>query len=322
MAPFAMVVSAVPRAGVDLGSLFASPTHQLVQLQVSFEGGDDARQLAKQALALCPSAATGVGCVVRESSVVVCALDSSWRGLLLGCSGAGLVQAVMRCLDAPGRVPGPYQYLVAFPQAELLDEEVTHVAYYHDRTRAVNHAFPKQGAVIIPGSFNPVHAGHLRLAAIAAQRFPLRTVAFELSVSNADKGSALHAYESRLAQFASHQHVCVVTKASLFVQKAALFPGSVFVLGADTAVRLVDPKYYSGAAAGEMMVSVGRIVFEFQCSFLVAGRVKADGEFTTCRAEVEAALPVSLSSAFAYLTEQEFRVDLSSTELRKSRGQS
>ncbi len=34
-------------------------------------------------------------------------------------------------------------------------------------------------------------------------------------------------------------------QASLFTDKAALFPGSAFVIGYDTAVRLVAPRYYA-----------------------------------------------------------------------------
>ncbi len=51
-------------------------------------------------------------------------------------------------------------------------------------------------------------------------------------------------------------------QASLFTDKAALFPRSAFVIGYDTAVRLVAPRYYGrpggppGEDAAEMLLQV------------------------------------------------------------------
>ncbi len=51
-------------------------------------------------------------------------------------------------------------------------------------------------------------------------------------------------------------------QASLFTDKAALFPRSAFVIGYDTAVRLVAPRYYgrpggpAGEDAAEMLLQV------------------------------------------------------------------
>ena len=41
---------------------------------------------------------------------------------------------------------------------------------------------------------------------------------------------------------------CIRMQAPLFTVKAGLYPGSTFVVGYDTAVRLVMPKYYDGEA--------------------------------------------------------------------------
>ncbi len=45
----------------------------------------------------------------------------------------------------------------------------------------------------------------------------------------------------------------VVTSAPLFTTKSQLLPGSCFVVGYDTAIRLVMPKYYNNSEA-EMLV--------------------------------------------------------------------
>lgn len=48
----------------------------------------------------------------------------------------------------------------------------------------------------------------------------------------------------RVAQFTSAGAPVVVTRAPLFTHKAALFRDTLFVVGYDTAIRLVLPKYY------------------------------------------------------------------------------
>src|SRR5207253_4050059 len=102
-----------------------------------------------------------------------------------------------------------------------------------------------QPLVLFPGSFNPMHEGHVLLARVAEE---LRTqpLAFELSVTNVDKPPlAGETVRHRLAQFAWKSAV-ELTRAPTFVEKSRLFPGTTFVVGADTAERLVAPKYYGG----------------------------------------------------------------------------
>ena len=69
-------------------------------------------------------------------------------------------------------------------------------------------------------------------------------VTFEISVTNVDKPPLVAAtVRQRLAQFAWKSPV-ELTRAPTFLEKARLFPGTTFVIGADTAERLVAPKYY------------------------------------------------------------------------------
>lgn len=62
-------------------------------------------------------------------------------------------------------------------------------------------------------------------------------------------------------------------QAALYPDKAALFPDSAFVLGYDTAVRLVMPKYYGGN--DEMLLQLASMGYK-GCSTLVVGRVVSD----------------------------------------------
>jgi hypothetical protein len=135
---------------------------------------------------------------------------------------------------------------------------------------AVGAAAPR---VLLPGSFNPLHAGHAALlAAAVAAAGPGARGGYELSVSNADKGALPRAeVERRAAQFAPDAPPLVLTDAPLFVQKAALLPGTTFVVGVDTAVRIVMPKYYGGDPSA--MRAVLQAILDARCSFLVAGRL-------------------------------------------------
>src|ERR1700693_5910908 len=131
-----------------------------------------------------------------------------------------------------------------------------------------------QPAVLFPGSFNPMHEGHVWLARLA-EELRQQPVAFEISVTNADKPPlAGETVRHRLAQFAWKSPV-ELTRAPTFVEKSRLFPGPLFVVGADTAERLFAPKYY-GDDELRMHVALEEIAHS-GCSFLVAVRIDAAG---------------------------------------------
>ncbi len=171
---------------------------------------------------------------------------------------------------------------------------------------------PPQG-LILSGAFNPLHIGHEGMAAAAARLTGL-PVAFELAVVNADKG-VLEPEEitRRAAQFAG-RHTLVLSRAPLFVEKAALYPGRRFVVGYDTAARLIAPRYYGGEAAMHAALEEIRAA---GCSFLVAGRL-VEGQFHTL---ADLPVPPNLADLFTPIPESLFRADISSTELRaRARG--
>jgi hypothetical protein len=170
-------------------------------------------------------------------------------------------------------------------------------------------AGPKPLAVL-PGSFNPLHHGHTALARAAAARLGA-DVHFELSVVNADKPELPHAeVERRISQFVEVGPVWV-TRAATFEKKADLFPGAAFVLGWDTAVRVIDPKYYGGAAGRDAAL---RKLRARGCRLVVGGRVDAGETFRVWDgAEL---VTDEFATLFVALAEEDFRVDVSSTELR------
>lgn len=124
-------------------------------------------------------------------------------------------------------------------------------------------------------------------------------IVFELSIANADKGLLdRHEVLQRAAQFvgpcasvteASPHHVTrlppavtgvsgqmwplLITREPLFSGKARTCPHTYLVVGLDTVVRLVDPKYYEGGADDLSGVALAlRSIEEQGCTLIVAGR--------------------------------------------------
>eukprot|EP00775_Hariotina_reticulata_P008030 gene8030-8226_t len=168
------------------------------------------------------------------------------------------------------------------------------------------------GQVYLPGSFNPLHHGHQDMLAAAVQMSGAaqHQGCFELTVLNADKE-----VQRRVSQFVTAGLPLLVTRAPLLVDKARLLAGSTFVLGWDTAVRIVMPKYYGGSDAA--MAAVFDAIRSQNCTFLVAGRLDDGGDRGTFKTLSDIHMDQQLSGLFQAIPEQVFRADISSTRLRQ-----
>jgi hypothetical protein len=167
-----------------------------------------------------------------------------------------------------------------------------------------------QPVVLFPGSFNPVHEGHLLLARVA-EELRQQPLAFEISVTNVDKPPLAGAtVRHRVSQFAWRSPV-ELTRAPTFLEKSRLFPSTTFVIGADTAERLVAPKYY----ADDELRMHGALeeIANSGSSFLVAVRIDAMGRV---RALNDIPVPRRYADLFTEIPEHHFRVDISSSEIR------
>jgi hypothetical protein len=167
-----------------------------------------------------------------------------------------------------------------------------------------------QPPVLLPGSFNPLHSGH-RVLARVAEEIKQQPVAFEISVTNVDKPPlTAQAVRHRVAQFAWKSPV-ELTRAPTFVEKSRLFPGTTFVIGADTAERLVAPRYY-GDDEARMHAALDEIG-NAGGSFLVAVRIDAAARV---RALSDIPVPRRYADLFGEIPEHRFRLDTSSSEIR------
>jgi len=165
--------------------------------------------------------------------------------------------------------------------------------------------------VILSGMFNPLHAGHRRIAQVAADLLK-KPVAMEITILNPDK-PPLDYYEidRRAKQFDADQTL-LLTRAATFEEKARLFPGATFLVGADTLRRIAMDRYYHNnpAACRHCL----EYIAQRGCHFLVFGRNMGTGFMQLADLD----LPEVLRNICRDVPPEIFREDISSTSIRKA----
>ncbi|MFO0819529.1 MAG: hypothetical protein U1A77_16390 [Pirellulales bacterium] len=165
--------------------------------------------------------------------------------------------------------------------------------------------------ILFPGAFNPLHDGHREMARVATELTGWR-VDFELSIENVDKPPLDYTeIATRGRQFGGGERLWL-TRAPTFAEKSRLFPGALFIVGADTIARVGNAKYHGGTA--ESLQASHAEIARHGCRFLVFGRT-LNGPFRTLDS---LDLPASLRSLCESVDEQTFRADISSTAIRSS----
>jgi nicotinamide mononucleotide (NMN) deamidase PncC len=165
-------------------------------------------------------------------------------------------------------------------------------------------------AAILPGAFNPPHEGHFKMRDVAEQMLGSE-VALELSIENVDKPDLDYFDMEDRHQLVNGAPI-IFSRAATFVEKSEVFESVTFVVGIDTLLRIDDKKYYGNSDAAKLEAL--RLLVDRGHRFLVFGRLK-DGRFQGLS---DASLTTELRSICTEIPESEFRVDLSSTELRSN----
>jgi nicotinamide mononucleotide (NMN) deamidase PncC len=215
-----------------------------------------------------------------------------WRKLAQSLDLAGVSSSVKAIDLARTRAIKPWRELI-------LGEKLAHATQDHD------------AKLLLPGAFNPLHSAHKIMLALAEERTGFAG-AFELSVANVDKPLLDYSeIEARLSQF---EKPVWLTRLPTFLEKARNFPGSHFVLGADTFSRIVEAKYYGGERGFKNALAE---LDELGAHFIVFGR-QIEGSFKVLS---DLTLPDWLSDwrrkRCVEIDEQSFNEAISSTQLRE-----
>lgn len=179
---------------------------------------------------------------------------------------------------------------------------------------AVSESLP-ESPLVLAGSFDPLHDGHREMLAVASE-LTGKVGYLEISIRNVDKPLLpRQELDRRAAIIASNGLSLIVTSAPRFTEKSSVLPGSSFLIGFDTFVRLLDEKYYPDHVAGAASAVENslNLIEENRCQFVIAGRTD---EQRTFKELTVVEIPQRYRKMFIGLSESQFRFDISSTELR------
>jgi len=165
-------------------------------------------------------------------------------------------------------------------------------------------------ALIFPGAFNPPHEGHRKIAQIAEQLTGM-VPTYEIAISNVDKANIDFLEMAARQKYLSDSKL-IFTRAATFTEKSDCFPGTIFIVGADTICRIAETRYYKDDVVLRD-IAMNKLADNGH-RFLVFGRLNKKKFLTLSDIE----LPSVLRELCEEITEDKFREDSSSSELRSN----
>jgi hypothetical protein len=136
-------------------------------------------------------------------------------------------------------------------------------------------------------------------------------VDFEISIYNVDKDNMTRGdVNQRILQFIGVGTI-IISKSKTFVEKSTHFKGCSFVVGWDTAVRILDAKYYDNNFKSALAALDD--IRKNRCEFIVVGRLDKFGKFRNAK---DINIPEGYEDMFIMIEEEKFRSDISSTDFR------
>jgi hypothetical protein len=206
------------------------------------------------------------------------------------------------------RAPGVEISRREVPEGELRALLYRRPVFGPGSSREASSALDPRRLILLPGSFDPCHEGHVMIADAVEGQCGGRVV-FSITADPVHKPSLrvvdlLDRVASIRLASRRERPIVLTERDPLFIDKARQFPGAGIALGADALLRMLDPSW--GPSVGEML----GVFRELGTRFYVVGRV-VGGRWTTVH-------DLPIPGAFADLFESvEGRHDVSSTERRR-----